>query len=217
MLPGARCSIRLRDVDFDGQPEVFVSFHGVRAASGWIFKWNGAALESLTPTQSSGERVWSLLMDPATYDLDHRGPLEVIAAREVERLGPGMRSSSPAFVYRLGATGYEVDRSLLAVVAYRGDVDPRGNLRSFRLLQDSNGPYTMRIVNGDRTGARRVTGVTVQLNELTVMEPRDVTQATEFASVTLPPLVVQNHVTAMLAGSPDAILLLLIEDSVTRK
>ena len=89
VLPGARCAIRLRDVDFDGQPEVFVSFQGVRASSGWIFKWDGAALRNLTPTETIEGRVSSLLLDPQLYDLDHQGALEVIASRIVERPAAG--------------------------------------------------------------------------------------------------------------------------------
>ncbi len=216
-LPGSRCTIRLRDVDFDGRPEVFVYFHAVRASAGWVFKWDGASLSNLTPTRTAEGRVWSLLMDPTTYDLDHRGPLEIIAAREVERLGPGTRSHSPAFVYRLGAAGFEVDGALLVVAAYRADVDPRSNSRSFRLLEDSKGPFRLRLVNGDRAGNHRVTGVTVTVNELPIVEPRDVTAATEFWTGPVPALAVQNHVTATLTGPPDATLLVLLEDSVTRK
>lgn len=217
VLPGARCTVRLRDVDFDGRPEVFVSFQAVRASAGWVFKWDGTTLSSLTPVRTAEGRESSLLMDPTTYDLDHQGPLEIIAARDVERLGPGMRSQTPAFVYRLGANGFEVDGSLLVVAAYRGDVDPRANSRSFRLLQDSSGPFKMRLVNGDRAGNHRVTGVTVTINELTIVEPRDVTASTQFASAAVPSLAVQNHVTATLTGPPDATLLVLLEDSVNRR
>src|SRR5688572_28138666 len=30
LLPGGRCTIRLHDVDFDGHPEAFIYFQGVR-------------------------------------------------------------------------------------------------------------------------------------------------------------------------------------------
>ena len=216
VLPGARCAIRLRDVDFDGQPEVFVYFQGVRASSGWIFKWDGAALRNLTPTETVEGRVSSLLLDPQLYDLDHQGALEVIAARIVERPAAGVRSKSPAFVYGLTESGYAVQSSLLAVAAYRADVDPRSNLRAFRLLEDSTGPYRLRVVNGDRFGKHRVTGAIIQINELPVLEPRDLTGAMAFASATVPPLNVQNHITATLSGPADGTLLVLVEDSTKR-
>ena len=216
LLPGARCAIRLRDVDFDGRPEVFVYFQGVRASSGWIFKWDGAALRNLTPTETIEGRVSSLLLDPQLYDLDHQGALEVIAARIVERPAAGVRSKNPAFVYGLTESGYTVQSSLLAVAAYRADVDPRSNLRAFRLLEDSTGPYRLRVVNGDRFGMHRVSGATIQINELPVLEPRDLTGAMAFASVTIPPLSVQNHITATLSGPADGTLLVLVEDSTKR-
>lgn len=216
LMPGARCVIRLRDVDFDGEPEALVYFQGVRASSGWIFRWDGTSLRNLTPTESADNRVSSLLLDPQLYDLDHRGPLEVIASRIVERQVPGTRSRNPAFVYGLTETGYAVQGSLIAVAAYRADVDARSNLRSFRLLEDSTGPYRLRVVNGDRFGKRRVSGATIQINEVSVLEPRDLSGEMATASVGIPPLAVQNHMTATLTGPSDGTLLVLIEDATKR-
>lgn len=215
-MPGSRCGIRLRDVDLDGQAEVFVNFQGTRASAGWVFKWDGTTLRNLTPTESVDGRVSSLLLDPALYDLDHQGPLELIAARAVERQVPGTRSRYPAYVYGLTDAGFAVQGSVVAVVGYRADVDPRSNLRSFRLIEDSAGPYRLRVVNGDRFGNHRVTGATILVNEVPVLEPRDLTGTMAFASVTIPALAVQNHVTATLTGPPDGTLLVLIEDSTKR-
>jgi|SRR5687768_4444256 hypothetical protein len=215
-MPGGRCAIRLRDVDFDGQPEAFVSFQSVRASTGWVLKWDGTTLRNLTPTESVAGRVSSLLLDPALYDLDHQGPLELIAARTVERQVPGTRSSSPAYIYGLTEAGFAVQGSAIAVIGYRADVDARSNLRSFRLIEDSAAPYRLRVVNGDRFGKRRVTGATIQVNEIPVLEPRDLSDAMAFASVTIPQLAVQNHVTATLTGPADGTLLVVIEDSTKR-
>ena len=215
-MPGSRCVIRLRDVDFDGQPEAFVNFQGVRASSGWVFKWDGATLRNLTPTESAEGRVSSLLLDPAVYDLDHEGPLELIAARAVERQVPNTRSRYPAYVYGLTGAGFTVQGSVVAVVGYRADVDPRSNLRSFRLIEDSAAPYRLRVVNGDRFGNHRVTGATILVNEVPVLEPRDLSDAMPFATVTLPQLAIQNHVTATLTGPADGTLLVLIEDGTKR-
>jgi hypothetical protein len=215
-MPGSRCVIRLRDLDFDGQPEALVYYQGVRASSGWIFKWDGTTLRNLTPLESVDGQLASRLLDPQLYDLDHTGPLEVIASRIVERQIPGTRSRNPAFVYGLTDAGFTVQGSLVAVVAYRADVDPRSNLRSFRLLEDSAAPFRLRVVNGDRFGQHRVTGATIRLNEVAVLEPRDLTDAMPFASVGLPPLAVQNHLTATLTGPADGTLLVLIEDGTKR-
>jgi hypothetical protein len=215
-MPGSRCVIRLRDVDFDGQPEALVFYQGVRASSGWIFKWDGTTLRNLTPTETVDGKVSSLLLDPTLYDLDHEGALEIIAARAVERQVPGTRARHPAFVYSLSESGYAVQASVLAVIPYRGDVDARSNLRSFRLVEDSTGPYRLRVVNGDRFGKHRVSGATIQINEVPVLEPRDLTDAMASASVTVPALATQNHVTAALTGPADGVMLVLVEDSTRR-
>jgi hypothetical protein len=215
-MPGSRCVIRLRDVDFDGQAEALVFYQGVRASSGWIFKWDGTTLRNLTPTETVDGKVASVLLDPTLYDLDHQGPLEIIATRTVERQVPGTRARYPAFVYGLTESGYAAQASVLAVIPYRADVDARSNLRSFRLVEDSTGPYRLRVVNGDRFGKHRVSGATIEINEVPVLEPRDLTDGMASASATVPALATQNHVTATLTGPADGVMLVLVEDSTKR-
>lgn len=217
-LPGTRagCTIGLYDLDFDGQQEALVSFRAVRNSAGWIFKWNGSALTSLTPTDRSSGREASSLLDPVVWDLDHKGGLRVIAAREIAPTAPGVPARTPAFVYRLGPSGYEVDSSLLVVAGYRADVDPRGNQRAFRIIGDSTPPYRVRVINGDRSGKNRVTGAVVRLNEQTVLTPGQVNEGTEFTTVVLPSLSIQNSLTATLTGAPDAFIIVIVEDSTER-
>ena len=217
-LPGARsgCAIRLQDVDFDGQPEVFVYFQGTRASVGWIFSWDDSTLSSLTPTDAGGGRGASVLLDPVAYDLEHSGPLRVIAATEVSTTVPGVRAGRPAFVYRLGPSGYEVESSILAVMGFRADVDPRGNLRTFRLVTDSSPPFTLRIINGDRSGGNRVTGATILVNNEEVLGPAQVNERTQFTTAVLPSVFIQNHVTATLTGPPEGYIIMLVEDSTER-
>jgi hypothetical protein len=215
MLNGTRCQIRLRDLDFDGRPEAFVSFLGVRASSGWLFKWDGSTLVNMTPVQPVGDRVSSLLLSPTVYDLEQSGPLRVVAERVVDRPGPGVRPRLPAYVYRPGVSGLDVEKTILAVMGFRADVDPRGNVRAFKLVQDSQPPYTLRVVNGDRTGRNRVTSATISINDVPVIGPAHVNERTGFATVSVE-LTTDNHVTAMLTGPPDASIIVLVEDSTKR-
>jgi hypothetical protein len=216
-LPGApRCAIRLHDVDGDGEQEAFVYFQGVRGSVAWIFKWDGAALTSLTPTATAGGRASSLLLSPVLYDLEHRGTPRLVAARSIEMLPPGQRARDAALVYRLGAGGYEVEKSILAIMGFRADVDPSGNLRSFRLVQDSTPPFRLRVINGDRAGNNRVAGATIFVNDQAVIGPQEVNTRTEFTTIVLPPLAVTNHVKATLTGPPDASIIVLVEDSTNR-
>jgi hypothetical protein len=216
LLPGGRCTIRLHDVDFDGQPEAFVYFQGVRASVGWIFACNGSALTNLTPTIVSDGRDSSLLLGPVVYDLEHRGTLRVIAARSIENPAPDQRPRNPAFVYRLGTSGFVAEKSILAVTGFRADVDPSGNLRPFRLVQDSRPPFTLRVINGARAGSNRVDGATIFVNDVAVLGPAEVNARTEFATATLPALATANRVRATLTGAPDASIIVLVEDSTSR-
>jgi hypothetical protein len=217
LLRGTRCAVRLQDLDADGRPEALVNFQGVRAASGWVFGWDGRALTNLTPTESDDDgRVTSWLLSPGIYDLAHEGPLRIIATREVGTLAPGQRPRLPAFVYRPGPDGLAVEKSVLAVMGFRADVAPAGNVRSFRLVQDSFPPYTLRVINGDRSGQKRVTSASIRINEVEVLGPSQVNETTQFASTVLSSLFVENHVTATVTGAPDAQILVLVEDSTRR-
>jgi hypothetical protein len=217
VLRGTRCTIRLQDLDVDGRPEALVNFQGVRAASGWVFGWDGRTLINLTPTEPTEDgRASSWLLSPGIYDLNHEGPLRVIATREVGTLAPGQRPRLPAFVYRPGPDGLAVEKAVLAVMGFRADVAPAGNVRSFRLVQDSFPPYTLRIINGDRNGQKRVRSASIRLNEVEVIGPAQVNETVQFASTVLTSLFVENHVTATVTGDPDAQILVLVEDSTRR-
>ena len=217
-LPGTRvgCAIGLYDFDFDGRQEALINFRAVRSAVGWVFKWDGSTLTSLTPMDRSSGRESSALQDAVVWDLDHKGSLSLIAAREIAPTAPGVPARTPAFVYRLGPNGFEQSSSLLAVAGYRADIDPRQNLRAFRIIGDSTPPYRLRVINGDRTGKNRVTGAMVRLNDETVLTPMQVHEGTEFTSITLPALAIQNRITATLTGSPDAFIIVVIEDNTER-
>ena len=216
VLSGTDCGIRVDDLDFDGRQEAIVYFRGLRASSGWIFKWDGARLLSLTPTRSADGRESSLLLGPIVYDLEHKGPLSVVAPRVIEQIGPGQQARNPAFVYRLGPLGYQMEKGILGIMGFRADVDPRGNLRVFNFVQDSVPPWTIRVINGDRSGHNRVTGASIIINEQEVITPQDVNERTEFTSRVLKGLINVNHLTATLTGPGEAYITVLIEDSTKR-
>jgi hypothetical protein len=216
VLSGTDCGIRVEDLAFDGHQEAIVYFRGLRASSGWILKWDGSKLQSLTPTSSIGGRESSLLLGPIVYDLEHKGPLSVVAARVVEQLGPGQQARNPAFVYRLGPSGYQMEKGILGIMGFRADVDPRGNQRVFNFVQDSVPPWTIRVINGDRSGHNRVTGASISINEQEVIGPQDVNDRTEFTTKVLKALTNVNHMTATLSGPGEAFITVLIEDGTKR-
>jgi hypothetical protein len=215
-LPGGRCGVRLTDLDFDGRPEIFVNFAGARAVTTWAFGWDGMRLANLTPTERTNRGDTSLLLSALSWDLDHMGPLRIIAERAVERPAPRVRPRNPAFVYRPGQNGLEVEKTIVAVMGFRADANPESNLRPFRLIEDSQPPYTMRIINGERGGRNRVSA-TIFVNNRAVAVPREINTSVEFATVPLSELFTENHLTATLTGPPDGRLIVLIEDSTPRE
>ena len=216
-LPGTDCQVRLHDLDFDGRQEAIVYFLGVRASPGWVVRWDGSTLRNLTPTDPNSERLSSLLLSPTVYDFEHTGSLRIVAAREIERPGPREQPRNPAFVYRLGPSGYEMEKGILGVMGFRADVDPRGNQRAFKLVQDSVPPFTLKVINGDRSGRNRVNGATIRLNNVEVIGPAQVNQRTQFSSAVLTTLYTDNQLTATLeSDNPQAFIIVLIEDSTKR-
>jgi hypothetical protein len=215
-LPGGACSIRFVDLELDRAPEIFVSFHGVRASVVWVFRWDGSTLVNLTPLQTTGDRQASLLLTPVVYDLEHRGSQRLVTVREVGMPPPGQPMRTAGAVYRLGPRGLEPEKSVLAVAGFRGDVPAASNARSFRLAADSKPPFTVRVVNGDRGGQHRVAGASIRLNDVEVLGAADVHGATAALSTTLPRLPVTNRLDVALSGPPDGQLIVVIEDATPR-
>jgi hypothetical protein len=102
-------------------------------------------------------------------------------------------------------------------MGFRADVDPRGNQRSFRFVQDSTPPWRIRVINGDRDGHNRVTGATISLNDQDVIGPQDVNEKTEITTKVLKSLTTVNHLSATLTGPGEAYITVLIEDGTKRE
>jgi hypothetical protein len=215
-LSGRDCAVGLDDVDLDGQPEAFVYFFSTRASSGWIFRWDGATLKNLTATEIVDGRQRSIMLGPTVYDLNHEGGQSVVAAREIPVTAPGVPPRNPAFVYRLGPSGFEVEGTLLAVMGFRADVGSGANQRFFRLVTDSAPPFTLRVINGDRDGSNRVDGATVSLNNVVVLGPEQINASTEFVTLVLPEVFTTNELQAELTGAPDARMIVIVEDGTAR-
>ena len=215
-LGGRDCVVRLEDVDRDGTPEVFVYFFSTRSANGWVFRWTGETLENLTPTEREDGRLSSLMLGPTVFDLRHEGDLRVVAEREVALTAPGVPLRTPAFIYRLGPSGFEVEGSALSVNGFLAGVAAGANQRFFRLVIDSTPPVTLRVINGDRDGGNRVTGATITLNNEVVLGPDDIHAGVEFVEIELDDIFTANELHAELEGPPDARIIVLIEDATPR-
>jgi hypothetical protein len=217
-ISGRDCLLRLEDVDLDGAPEVFAYFFQNRSSAGWVFRWTGETLENLTATETDQDgREVTLMLNPTVYDLHHEGALRVVAEREVAMTAPGVRPRYPAFVYRLGADGFEVEGSALSLNGFLASVSPEANQRFFRLVNDSAPPVTLRVINGERDGANRVDGATITINNEVVLGPAAIHAGVAVVEVELADVFTANELHAALEGAPDARIIVVIEDATPRE
>ena len=93
---------------------------------------------------------------------------------------------------------------------------PAGTSGLLGLVEDSFPPFTLRVINGDRSGQNRVSGASIRVNEVEVIGPQQVNVTTEFTDTVLTSLFVENRLTVTLTGPPDAIIIVLVEDSTQR-
>jgi hypothetical protein len=149
-------------------------------------------------------------------DLDHDGTLEIISEEnypppvvEIEGELPDAAES----VYRLTPNGYVLDRPVLFFSYFsRKTSAPTTDTREFSLLQNSAGPYVLKITNGDRDGSNRVSSGHIVLNGVEVVTPNMLNQGAEFLSV---PVALQAHNTleVTLAAKPQGSILVTVEDT----
>ena len=77
-------------------------------------------------------------------------------------------------------------------------------------------PSRCEFINGDRSGQNRVSGASIRVNEVEVIGPQQFNVTTEFTDTVLTSLFVENRLTVTLTGPPDAIIIVLVEDSTQR-
>jgi hypothetical protein len=216
-LSGRDCLVRVEDVDLDGAPEVLVYFFQNRSSAGWVFRWTGGTLENLTATETNREgRDATLMLGPTVYDLHHEGAMRVVAERELAITAPGVRPRYPAFVYRLGPDGFEVESSVLSLNGFLAGVSSEANQRFFRLVTDSAPPVVLQVINGERDGGNRVTSATITINNEVVLGPDDIHAGVEFVEIELADVFTANELHAALEGDPDARIIVVVADATAR-
>ena len=213
-LTGTDCEVQLIDLNGDGSNEVVASFSSLRGNSiDWIFTWDGKKLTNIGPTTTDPKgRIISAAMNSDFVDLYHNGTLQIVSVGEYP---PPLDGSSP-----------DTADTLYQLVNGRFQALPNPVLFQNSVSQDSNtpqslefsfakptlvpGPYTLRVVNGDRFGQNRVTSAAITLNGQVLLPPSAVNQSTEFVKVAAQ-LQDQNTVHVDLTGPQGSTLLLEIE------
>jgi hypothetical protein len=215
-LSGLNCDAELVDVDFDGQPEVLITFSGPAGESGWLFKWTGTQLLNLTPTHQVGTVEKSSFHSPLPIDLLHAGWMQVLLPEDTKTIDPNQPMQYAAELYQAFAGNYQLSRYFLGVFQVKVNSPDFAKTADFRQSVDSQGPFVLRVTNGDRFGLHRATGGSITLNGSLVVDSSQLTTATEFLEVPLVTLPVQNSLSVTLSGDPDATVLISVQDGTVR-
>lgn len=162
---GSGCTIELLDMNGDGKKDVCVSFDPLNTGPtvDWYFRWDPNQLWSWLPNRAAaGEPVDAGLPNTIALDLQHDGRLEIISLGQVPA---DSNVSASHYVYRLGEGVYVFDREIPAYFYFERQAgDPAKQSHAFTLVAPPSGNYVMKLVNGDRGGANRVTGAQITLN-----------------------------------------------------
>ena len=204
-LHGSACSVELRHLDTDPTPEIVVSYEVMRGKAVWIYKWSNGALSLFGPTRTDGfGQQHTVLANPVFVDIDGDGIDEIIVP--AERNTDSVLSKT--YQLRNGQFGL-ADPTLFFATYTRTDGDPDEFEDS---VVAAPGKYVVNIVNGDRSGAKKVTSATVQINGAAIFSPNDFKKQGRnlSAPVTLPD---RATITVEVAGAPGTLFTLSVKPS----
>jgi hypothetical protein len=202
---GHKCAITAIDLTGDGAPELYINFGRAQA---WVYALSGSTLTNLTPVETYSGRDMTRLYGPALCDVRHDGTVQVCTAAD---------DDVPAMVYRSTGTTLVPERFALTVLRFQADWVVDAKTASFSLLQDSVGPFTVRIVNGDRNGQHRVTSGSVRVNNVERITSSQLTDSVEFIEAEISgSLLASNEISVSLTGAAGSAIFVIVRDSTPR-
>lgn len=189
----ANCAI----TTIDGGParrheHIMVSLGGEKSSREFIFSWDGHQLTSIGPTVRSGNSVVAGLTEAQVVHLYQGGSPAVLS----EEAGTNEDSDEDeTAIYRFDGRRYV--REGLAIATEMIDCGPRScagqsPTGTFK-VEASQGPYVLRVGNGDSRGQNRVSGIRIAINEVDVVRDRDLTATTDALAVPLSKLRVGTN------------------------
>ena len=214
-LYGTDCDIDLIDLDFDGRVELAVAFTSARGGDAvWLFRWSATTLTNITPMGERNGKHHSLLIGPTITDVTHQGWMQIVTAADVGMLDDDEPTPYPGELFGFEKSSYRRTGYVLEVARFRAGSDPRLKLSHFRQSSDSQGPFVVRVVNGDRFGQHRVSNASVMLNGNVIIS--SVTNRMEFSEAVVSTLPIENTMTVSMSGGSDAIITVIVSDSTVR-
>ena len=214
-LHGIECEIHLIDLNFDGRAELAVAFTSARGGEHvWLFRRSATTLTNITPTFERNGRQNSLLVAPTFTDVTHQGWMQIVTATGLVMLDDDQPTPYPRELFGFEEPSYRRTGYALTVAKFQAGRDSRLNVAHFRQSSDSQGPFVLRLVNGDRFGQHRVSSASVVLNGSVIIN--SVTNQMEFSEVIVSTLPIENTMTVSMSGDADATVTVVVTDSTVR-
>ncbi len=200
---GFNPEISMIDLDHSGRPGILVEFGTDRgAAIDWLFRWSGAALVPISPTEPV--LGGTALRNADFIDLDGDGILEIVDHTDVSKYSDVLNTYN---VYKLINGAYTLSGTFeyYSIGFSPGGPPPfRSRVEAF-VASKPKAPYAMTIVNGDGRDHPPVQGAEILLNGEPVTTPGQITQSVR--SLKIPVTVkAKNTVDVKVSGSQGAML-----------
>jgi hypothetical protein len=173
-------SLRLLDLDHDGNPEIIVTYHvgnhGERAT--WIFGWDGTSVRTLNPPDPDNAQNVIAFREPDFVDVNGDGRLAVVEPSDSYGVHEEFATPEAAHPVTPDRTCnlYQLSNGRFAnaprAVAYYGHFarakgKPKAIEESFAARP---GSYVLRVANGN-AGKDLVDSAEVKLNGIVVLSP----------------------------------------------
>lgn len=238
-LGGEFCSINIVNLADPANPSsplaktVVASFNtNYGGTQDYYFVWNGAKLEIISPIfHQYGPKG---VTDSDTYgsyavDLDHSGTMQIVGNDGDDDRFPqddGIASTGTSTLFRYNGATYEPAKSLLYVEEYEPNLPKTpdeqaeykwGTAQWVRAISMHHAPapsYQLTIINGDRGGSNRVTSAKIEINDVTVVLPHEVSQHVETLTRTIQ-LKKKSRIKVTVDGPPNSHMYVTIDDVPT--
>lgn len=204
LMGGIYPSVTMLDVDKDGRPEAIVSFSSARGqGADWVLKWNGVTLQSIGPVSiDANGNIATLLSEAEFVDLSGTGILEIISAPQSGPVLNGQPTSGILNVFSLSNGSYQPSSVTFDIFAtfLRSTGKPTAAIRQFS-ASNPRAKYVMSVVNGDTSGANRVSSAEIMLNGVVVATPNQFNQQVRTLSIPVT-VAAANTLSVTLASAP---------------
>jgi hypothetical protein len=172
---------------FDGGPD-------------WFFTWDGKKLQNITALDAQMD-YWmgkearnSNMYSTNVVDIDHRGPMQIVADNGDWDKFPGddgIAATGAVTLFRYNGSAFVPAKTLIEIEEFEPNfpktsdqlaeykTDAAQWTRAINMHQTPASSYRLTIINGDRGGRNRVTSAKVEINGALVVSSSEVSKGVE--------------------------------------